>query len=85
MKFEYEAPPEQAEVARALERDVQITKHAWERMFSRGIMFPTVLAAIHNGVSVPNNHNEIIRWKDWDVIMDENRVVSVFDRTDWRV
>ena len=36
MKFEYEAPPEQAEVARALERDVQITKHAWERMFSRG-------------------------------------------------
>ena len=48
-------------------------------------MFPTVLAEIHNGVSVPNNHNEIIRWKDWDVIMDENRVVSVFDRTDWRV
>ena len=48
-------------------------------------MFPTVLATIHNGVSVPNNYNEIIRWENLDVIMDENRVVSVFDRTDWRV
>lgn len=71
-------------VARDLERDVKFTRHAINRMTARGILKPTVLAVVAHGRWVPNNENELIFFDGWCVVMDDNRVVTAFEREHWR-
>jgi len=84
MIFSTQPTPAQRDFARDLERDVKLTPHAEERMAERGISFPTLLAIIANGRMVPNHRHELIQYKGWVVVMDENWVITAFYRDRWR-
>lgn len=80
MRFNTLPPPEQQEFASALERDVEFTRHAYDQMLARGIPRPTVLAIIVNGHMAPCQGLERIQYDGYCAVMDENRVVTVYER-----
>ena len=70
------------DIARELDRAVNFTDHAIERMTARGILKPTILAIIKHGACRYSRYNEIIEYMGWSVVMRDNWVITAFFRRD---
>jgi hypothetical protein len=70
------------DIADELDRAVNFTSHAIERMMARGILKPTVLAVIKHGLCRYSRYNEIIEYMGWSVVMRDNWVITVFFERD---
>jgi len=83
MNFKTPTPILQRNHARELSASVVLTHHATEMMSIRNIPKSAVLAIIAHGRWVPNHENELICWRGWCAVMDDNRVITVFYRKQW--